>query len=286
MKKTLPLILIFFSTISIGQLDNETIISKKDYMLRQMFDVLENTTGIISNDSHLIHGSLGGKQATYYMYKKNTDYVNFWINNAEEISKKTKHLIHNILEEMDTIVKLADSSSLDYIQRRGYDKMASTFYPLYRINNFDNRIVPNDRLIGEDVEHPNPKGLDIENAIRDYKIEVLHLMADYTYNNTNYQLNESVVNGEIQLDFSNVNPDDTSSLRAVLNILPLESRRYTKDLYSDQTITIPWVSDQFRYSSVLETVVTAQRLIMEIVTIEKSALRLIDMKVPSARKGG
>ena len=285
MKKTLTLILIFFSTISISQLDNETIISKKDYVLKQMFDVLESTTAIISNDSHLTHGRLGGKQATYYIYKKNTDYVNFWINNAEEISKKTKHLIHNILEEMDTIAKIADSSEQDYIQRRGYDKMASTFYPLARITNFDNRKVPNDRLIGEDVEHPNPKGLDIENAIREYKIEVLHLLADYTYNNNNYQLKESVVNGEIQLDLNNVNPSDTSRITSVLKILPLESRRYTKDLYSDQTITIPWVSDQFRYSSVLETFVTAQRLIMEIVTIEKMALGFIDMKVPSARKG-
>jgi len=286
MKKTLTLLLIFFSTISIGQLENEAILLKKDYMLMQLFDVLESTTEIVRNDSHLTHGSLASKEATYVIYKKNSDYIDFWANNAEEISEKSKVLIHDILEEIDTIAKLADSSKQDYIPRKGYDKMASTFYPISRIKNYNDRTVTNDRLIGEDVEHPNPKGLDIEKAIREYKIEILHLMAEYTYNNKNYQIKESVVNGEIQLDFSNVNPDDTSSLRAVLNTLSLQNKRYTKDLNSDETIIIPWVSDQFRYSSVLETVVTAQRLILEIATIEKLALRYIDMKVPNARKGG
>jgi hypothetical protein len=286
MKKIFTLILLLLSTASFSQLENEDIISKKDYILIQLFDVLESTTAIISNDSHLSYGDLRGKQIGYELYRKNTDYIDFWVKNAEEISEKTKNLIHDILEEMDTIAKLADSSKQEYIPRKGYDKMASTFYSLARIKNYNDRNVPNDRLIGDDVQHPNPKGLDIEKAIREYKIQVLHLMADYTYNNKSYQLNESVVNGEIQLDFSNVNPDDTISLRAVINTVPLQNKRYTKDLNSDKTIIIPWVSDQFRYSSVLETVVTAQRLILEIVTIEKIALRFINMKVPRARKGG
>lgn len=229
MNKITTLTLVLFSFLSFGQIDCEQKLSKKDYVLVQLFDVLERTTAVISSDAQQSYGDLRGKKAAYEIYKNNTNYIDFWLENAEEISGKSKILTHQILEEMDTIAKLADSSKLEYIPRKGYDKMASTLYPISRIKNYDDRTVTNTRLIGENVRFPKPKGLDIEKVIREYKMAVLHLMADYSYNNKEYHINLSVENGEIQPNFSAVNPSDTSTIRAIINTLNLRSKTYTID---------------------------------------------------------
>lgn len=88
-------------------------------------------------------------------------------------------------------------------------------------------------------------------------------------------------NESISFFINHVHPVDTTSLTYINNIILLESKKYLKELGSDEYITITWMTDNFYYSSVLETAVILNQLILKIKLIEKESLALLLSKTPS-----
>lgn len=88
-------------------------------------------------------------------------------------------------------------------------------------------------------------------------------------------------NESISFFINHVHPVDTTSLTYINNIILLESKKYLKELGSDEYITITWMTDNFYYSSVLETAVIFNQFILKIKLIEKESLALLLSKTPS-----
>ena len=273
--------LVSFKTIS--QVTCEQILSKKDDILIKSN---KNTSELIEelereNDWRLQRFDM----LKIHLLTRRVDVKELekWKNKADSVIEKSALIINDLLEELNAIAQLADNTNTDYVLRSGYERRAKTLLPLNSINNWDDRTIPTKRLIGNDINYPKPENIHIEERLREYRNEVLRVLANYSDNQMTYFYTPAKGNKQSNNDMASVNPIDKYHLNKIHEILSLNEVTYLIDEQTNATKTIPWIVDNFVYSSILETAVIINQLVLKVKLIEKEALDLLLNKIDAPR---
>ena len=265
--------------ISFSQLDYKQVLRKKDDILlksnRSTSDMIDEFQ--LKNDD-LIY-KFEAKRARLIVHKEDCTELNYWREKADLITGKTTAIINRILEEMNTIAQLADKSEIDYIHRSKYSRLTQSLSPLLKIKNLTNRTVPVRRLLGNNIDNPNPVGLNIEKELSIFKNDIFEILANYFYNEENYFFMPQATGKSFEKSLIHVKPSDRYYLQNINEVLKMDSVTYLIDEHTDETVIVPWLIDNFFYSSVLETAVIINQIVLKLKIIENKALSFLLSKV-------
>lgn len=282
MSKYLFSLLIFsFYTLANSQITTELISDKKDDILLKSNESISFFINHVDSDILKLANDFEAKEVRLMINGGNRVAYLFWKAKADSIREVTSLVIHDLLEEMNKIAQLADDTDKDYVWRDGYTRRAQELKPLFMIEHLNKRVIPLQRVFGEDGLNPKPEGIHIEERILSYKNDVLKILGNYSFDGDISTFPPFESEELFKQSIKNVHPVDTTSLTYINNIILLESKKYLKELGSDEYITITWMTDNFYYSSVLETAVILNQLILKIKLIEKESLALLLSKIPS-----
>lgn len=282
MSKYLFSLLIFsFYTLANSQITTELISDKKDDILLKSNESISFFINHVDSDILKLVNDFEAREVRLMINGGNRVAYLFWKAKADSIREVTSLVIHDLLEEMNKIAQLADDTDKDYVWRDSYTRRAQELKPLFMIEHLNKRVIPLQRVFGEDGLNPKPEGIHIEERILSYKNDVLKILGNYSFDGDISTFPPFESEELFKQSIKNVHPVDTTSLTYINNIILLESKKYLKELGSDEYITITWMTDNFYYSSVLETAVILNQLILKIKLIEKESLALLLSKTPS-----
>lgn len=286
-KYTLILLGFCFSFVAASQVSNEEelgieyIVDKKDDILIKSNNTIAQLIEDVDRDINEYIFSFEAKKARLIMGKRDLSQLNFWKQKADSIVKVSALTIDVLLEEMNTIARLADNTDKDYVVRDSYTSKARSLKSINEIENLSNRTVPYQRIFGQDFLDPQPEGIDIENEILAYKNAVFRILGNFSFEGETSVFKPFESEKDFGKSMENVRLADTSVLKRINNYLTLDSEDYHPDPQSDKVIVISWMLNNFVYSSVLETAVSINQVILKIKLIEKHALSLLLSKIES-----
>ena len=270
------LLLLFLLTQSAAaQISCEQIEKKKDDILLKSN---KNTSTFIDELTHANDRTMQKftmKRLHLTIIGKDLKHFDFWEKKAEQVRERTEQVTHILLEELNTILQLAENSEENYVNRPGHERRASSLQPIDHLKNGDDRTIPTKQLIGGNVNHPQPVQTNLEEELRKYRNDVLAIAATYKENDQSYLYDPSKTFTENEL----IAPIDEFSLRKIHDFLPLEEVTYRVNEEGTKRKTVSWLVDNFYFSSVLETAVMINQLVLTVKMVEQTALELFYHKI-------
>ncbi|PKR79542.1 hypothetical protein CW751_14420 [Brumimicrobium salinarum] len=267
-----------FYFLANAQLSCEQILDKKnDILIKSNKSTSDFIDDVDADITQLVH-DFEATRVRLMMKRGDLKELNFWKAKADSIRETTALIIDELLEEMNRIAQIADSSDRDYVYRNSYTKKANYLKPLLEIKNLNNRTIPFKRIFGENMYDPNPEGIHIENTLLSFKNDVFQILGNYSFNGDTSSFIPFESEEFFAQSMRNIHPIDTSALSKINSIITLDTKTYVKDPQSDETVDITWMIDNFYYSSVLETAVIINQVILKIKLIEKYSLKLLSRK--------
>jgi hypothetical protein len=210
----------------------------------------------------------------------NTKEIKKWQSTALEVKHQADISADFLIQSANTLIVEAERGK-DWINHSEDIMFEGKVYsnallPLSTIQNYDNYDIPTNMFVGGNLHHPNKKGSLIRETLINYRNLICNLLGNYKTGNKKYQFKAPSNAADLSTEFksSKVNPEDTSKIRHIYNILS-----YPKLVINRDGEKVPWVSAMFDHSPIVAAVAMFTALKSDVRNAESIAIEHMLAKV-------
>ncbi len=243
-------------------------------------DKLEISTTAIQTKNGEIYEGFQQKIIALQNTGGNTSEIKKWQAAALQVKEKADFSADFLINSANEMIKMAEGGK-DWVNHQEDIKFKGKTYvnallPLSNIQNYDNYDIPTNMFVGGNIHQPNKKGQLIRETLINYRNQICELIANYKIGNKQYQFKSPQSIDELTKAFSQskVNPDDTSKIRHIYNILS-----YPEVVKNRDNEEVPWVSAMFDHSPIVAAVALFTALKSDVRNAESIAIEHMLAKV-------
>lgn len=271
------LILTFFTLTGFvsGQISNELIIQKQNHHLvsatKTLEEQIQHFHGLIHDENNIFMS----KKMNLIVNRVDTDVFEFWNKRREKITNYFYESIHTIIDATyraySTIEGKPLASSFDYQT----DKYRKDFPSIYKSVNLEDREVFSSIFVGPNPMSPSPE-VDIISINYQMRRNILSLLGSYSKENESYVFNCPENIKDLSNSLKSANSIDTFYLANIYKMFYISNPIYKVE---GEFKEVPWVSDNFYTSSVLEAMLVLKQMHLKLLEGYHYTLKFINGKI-------
>jgi len=209
---------------------------------------LEESRVLVANNAGASYDGFKAKELALQTTKGDMSTLILWKAKANTLQKESAKLVGVILGHANTMIGQSEKGK-DWVAERDADNNISALKPLGEMSKMDDYDTPTNYFIGSDINNPAGKGPELIKSIHDYRDKLSQEMANYSSNGKKWTFKAPKDPSGLKDAMKTANPDDTSKIRQVYELLTQPVTRTTT--YGGKTKELPYVSVLFYHTPIV-----------------------------------